>query len=151
MKAELLHEHEGQRTFVLVLDPGDEVIGSMLRFSRENGIGAAEVSAIGAFRRATLAFYDIERREYMPIAIDEQVEVLSLAGDIALGEDDQPRLHLHAAVAKRDASAWGGHLLEAEVRPTLEVVLTESPPTLRRRSDPETGLALLDLDALRLG
>lgn len=145
MRTKLLHEHEGQRTFVLALDTGDEVTESMLSFSRENGIGAAEVSAIGAFRRATLAFYDPEAGEYVPIEVGEQVEVLSLSGDIALDEDDEPRLHLHAAVARRDGSARGGHLLEAEVRPTLEVIVTESPPALRRRSDPETGLALLDL------
>jgi predicted DNA-binding protein with PD1-like motif len=37
----------------------------------------------------------------------------------------------------------GGHLLEAHVRPTLEVVLTESPRHLHKRKDPESGLALI--------
>jgi uncharacterized protein len=145
MRSKLLHESEGQRTFAVVLSPGDEVTESLLSFARENGIGAAAVSAIGALRRATVAFYDFETAEYKPIPIDEQVEVLTLAGDIALGDDDEPRLHLHAALAKRDGSAWGGHLLEAEVRPTLEAIVTESPPPLRRRVDPDSGLALLDL------
>jgi predicted DNA-binding protein with PD1-like motif len=145
VKTRLLHEHEGQRTFVLALEPGDQVAKSLLAFSREYDVGAAGVSAIGAFRRATLAFYDTEAKDYVPIEVEEQVEVLSLSGDIARGERGEPRLHLHAAVAKRDGSAWGGHLIEAEVRPTLEVIVTESPPALHRRSDPDTGLALLDL------
>ena len=130
---------------MLALETGDEVAESMLSFSRENRIRAAAVSAIGAFRRAVLALYDAEAKDYAPIEISEQVEVLSLAGDIALDTDDEPRLHLHAVVAKRDGSAWGGHLMSAEVRPTLEVVLTESPQALHRRSDSDSGLALPDL------
>jgi len=145
VKAKLLHESDGQRTFAVVLDIGDEVCERLLAFAREQRLGAAGVSAIGAFRRATLAYFDPEQGRYLPIPVEEQVEVVSLTGDIALDDADEPRLHLHAAVGKRDGSAWGGHLLEAEVRPTLEIIVTESPPPLRRRSDPATGLALLDL------
>jgi uncharacterized protein len=146
VKAKLLHDEGGQRTFVLVFATGDQVCKELLAFARNEGVGAAAVTAIGALRRATVAWFDPDRGEYLPIPVDEQVEVLSLAGDIALGDDDQPRLHLHATHARRDGSALAGHLLAAEVRPTLELILTESPPPLRRRSDPETGLALLDLD-----
>jgi uncharacterized protein len=145
VKAKLLHESEGQRTFAVVLVTGDEVVESLLAFAREHRIGGAALNAIGAFRRATVAYFDWERRDYMPIPIDEQLEVLSLSGDIALDKEDQPRVHLHATLGKRDGSAWGGHLLEAEVRPTLEVIVTESPPPLRRRHDPESGAALIDL------
>jgi uncharacterized protein len=145
LKAKLLHESDGQRTFAVVLASGEEACEGLLAFARDQGIGAASVSAIGALRRATVAFYDPERGEYLPNRIDEQVELLSLSGDIALDDDDHPRLHLHAALAKRDGSAWGGHLIEGEVRPTLEAIVTESPPPLRRRVDPKSGLALLDL------
>lgn len=145
MRAKLLHESDGQRTFAVVLASGEEAVESLLAFARERRIGAAGVSAIGAFRRATVAYFDPGRREYLPIPIEEQLEVLSLAGDIVLDDDDKPRLHLHATLGKRDGSAWGGHLLEADVRPTLEVLVTESPPPLRRRHDPESGAALIDL------
>jgi predicted DNA-binding protein with PD1-like motif len=146
VKAKLLHDEGGQRTFVLVFAAGDQVCEELLAFARDQGVGAAAVTAIGALRRAMVAWFDPDRGEYLPIPIEEQVEVLSLAGDIAVGDDEQPRLHLHTTLARRDGSALGGHLLAAEVRPTLELILTESPPPLRRRSDPETGLALLDLD-----
>ena len=73
----------------------------------------------------------------------EQVEVVSLLGDIALGPDGKPALHPHVVVSRADGSAMGGHLLEAHVRPTLEVVLTESPRYLHRRKDHESGLALI--------
>jgi predicted DNA-binding protein with PD1-like motif len=78
--------------------------------------------------------------------VDEQTEVLSMIGDIALGEEGDPEIHAHIVLGRRDATTVGGHLLEATVRPTLEVVLTEAPQHLRRRSDPDSGLALIDLD-----
>jgi predicted DNA-binding protein with PD1-like motif len=108
-------------------------------------LGASHFTAIGAFSRAVVAYFDWSAKQYRSIAIDEQVEVLSLAGDIAL-KDGEPQLHAHVTVGRRDGSAYGGHLIEAHVRPTLEVILTEAPRHLRKRSDPETGLALIDLD-----
>jgi predicted DNA-binding protein with PD1-like motif len=69
--------------------------------------------------------------------------VLALIGDIAMQEDTQRRkVHAHAVLGRRDGAACGGHLLSAKVRPTLEVILTESPARLQRVRDPRTGLAL---------
>ena len=74
------------------------------------------------------------------------MEVLSLEGNIATGENSRPQIHAHIVVGDSDGAAFGGHLLEAHVWPTLEVVIQETPAHLRRRTDPETGLALIDLD-----
>lgn len=141
MKARLLHEG-GERTFVLVFDTDDEVAAGLLAFARDRKIGAARFTAIGAFRRATLGYFDLARKDYRKIPIDEQVEVLTLAGDIAR-TDGEPRVHAHVVVGKADGTAHGGHLLEAHVRPTLEVMLIESPAHLARVHDEATGLALL--------
>src|SRR5919108_2523318 len=143
----LLHEADGLRTFAVVLNRGEQVCHSLLSFAAEHNISAASVSGIGAFARATLGFFDWGRKNYDRIPVEEQVEVLSLAGDIALAPEGTPQLHLHVVLGKRDGSAHGGHLLEAEVRPTLELVITETPPDLRRRHDPESGLALIALQA----
>jgi predicted DNA-binding protein with PD1-like motif len=143
MRAKLLAANNVE-THALIFDVGDEVVRSLLSFARENGIGAAHLVGIGAFSDVVLGYFDWEEKAYERIPVGEQVEVLSLAGDIALGDGD-PQLHAHVTVAKRDGSAYGGHLLEAHVRPTLEVMLTETPGHLRRRSDPATGLALIDL------
>jgi predicted DNA-binding protein with PD1-like motif len=135
---------EGE-TYVLVFDKGDEVMESLDRFASEHQLTAGHFTAIGALSDVTLGFLDPETKEYEPIRIDEQVEALSLVGDITL-EDGDPRVHAHVVVGKRDGQAYGGHLLEAHVWPTLEVVLTESPAHLRRRIDPETGLPLIALE-----
>ncbi len=149
MKAKQLHEERGQRTFALVFDKDDEVMAELTSFSRENGLDAASLTAIGAFSNATLGYFDMDKKEYEKISVEEQVEVISLVGDVALKEDGEPQVHAHVVVGLSDGTTRGGHLLEAHVRPTLEVVLTESPAHLRRRTDEETGLALIDLQAER--
>jgi hypothetical protein len=131
-------------TYAVVLDTGDEVIGELGEFVREHEIEAASLTAIGAFSRAVLGYFQWESKQYKKIPVDEQVEVLSLLGDVALG-DQGPTLHLHAVLGKADGSVVGGHLIEAHVRPTLEVILIQPPSYLRKRKDPETGLALIDI------
>jgi predicted DNA-binding protein with PD1-like motif len=109
-------------------------------------VAAAHFTAIGAFSEVTLGYFDRARKDYTKIPMREQVEVLSLVGDIAR-QDGEPKLHAHVVVGKADGTAHGGHLLDARVWPTLELILTESPKALARRSDRESGLALIDLDA----
>jgi len=74
------------------------------------------------------------------------VEVLSLVGDVTIN-DGKPNIHAHVVLGKRDGSTSGGHLIEAIVRPTLEVILTESPAHLERRFAKEAGLPLISLDS----
>ena len=140
MKSETLEE--GQKTFVLVFDAGEEVLAGLKQFAAENDLAAADFTAIGAFQDVVLGFFDLESKKYHETPIQEQVEVVSLVGNVAQHEA-KPKIHAHVVVAKRNGTAHGGHLLEAHVRPTLEVMLTESPRHLRRRTDPTTGLALL--------
>jgi len=143
MNAKLIAEAE-PKTFALIFDKGDEFIDGLTSFARENELSASHFTAIGAFRDVMLGYFDRETKKYKQIPIVEQVEVLSLVGDIAL-KDNLPQVHAHVVVGKSDGSAHGGHVLEAHVWPTLEVVLTESPKHLRRKTDPETGLALIEI------
>ena len=145
MKSKLLSD-EGERTFAIVFATGDEVAGGLLKFAEENHLSASHFTAIGAFERVTLGYFDWQQKDYRRIPLLEQVEVLSLIGDIALA-DGKPKVHAHVVVGKADGTAHGGHLLEAHVRPTLEVVLVESPGHLRRSLDRDSGLALIDLGA----
>jgi predicted DNA-binding protein with PD1-like motif len=129
-------------TYVVIVEPGEEAMATLTAFARDQSLSASQVTAIGAFERATLGYFDRHRRDYLPIPIEAQVEVLSLVGDI-VGEGDDLKLHAHVVVGASDGSARGGHLMEATVWPTLEVVITETPTHLRRRFDPATGVALI--------
>jgi len=116
----------------------------LTRFADEHAIKAGSFTAIGAFSEVVTGYFDWQEKDYVKTRIAEQVEVLALVGDLAVHEG-KPKIHAHVVLGRRDASACGGHLLEARVRPTLEVVLIESPAYLARRHDPETGLALIRL------
>lgn len=133
-------------TYVVVLDVGDEATDSLGDFARDQGLSAAGLTAVGAFSGAVVGWYDLDAQEYLRNAVDEQCEVLSLVGDVAL-DDGVPAVHVHAVLGLRDGTTRGGHLLEGHVRPTLEVVVRESPSALRKTFRPDVGLALIDLDA----
>ncbi|HEX5585479.1 PPC domain-containing DNA-binding protein [Gaiella sp.] len=142
MKSKLLDDGPS-KTYALVFDLGDEVMEGLEGFARAQGLDGAHFTAIGAFSDATLGYFDWERKEYLENDVPEQVEVLTLAGDVA-ENDGEPAVHAHVVLGRSDGSALGGHLLRAHVRPTLELILTETPAHLRKRHDDASGLALID-------
>lgn len=142
MRAKQLLSDSGERVFAVIFETGDDPVAGLTRFAEERKLGASAFTAIGAFSEATLGYFEWEKKDYERIPVKEQVEVLSLLGDIAL-QDGKPKLHAHVVLGRRDGSACGGHLLEARVRPTLEVIITETPAHLRRKHDPASGLTLI--------
>ena len=152
MRAKIIHEEvggplTGERTFALIFETGEEVIAHLTEFATDRRLTACHFTAIGAFSDVTLGFFDWERKTYKKIPIHEQVEAISLLGDIAL-QDGKPTVHAHAVLGKSDGTAHGGHLMEGHVRPTLELILTEAPSYLQRKMDQESGLALIDIEII---
>jgi uncharacterized protein len=145
VRAKEIDSRDGRRTFAVVFDTGDEVASGILDFARQHAIVGAYFTAIGALSDVTLGYWRWETKDYVRIPLHEQVEVLSLAGNVALAPDGAPKVHAHVVVGKADGTAHGGHLLEGHVRPTLELMLVETPRHLRRTHDPATRLALLDV------
>ncbi|MBV9732141.1 MAG: DNA-binding protein [Verrucomicrobia bacterium] len=135
-----------QQTYALIFNTGDQVVSGLKAFAGQQHLAASHFTAIGAFMDVTLGYFDWEKKDYIKIPIREQVEVLSLVGDVTIS-DGKPNIHAHVVLGRRDGSTCGGHLIEAEVRPTLEVILTESPAHLERRFDKEAGLALISLES----
>lgn len=138
--------NDTERTHAIIMENGDEVMSTLQRFCDQHEIQSARFTAIGAFSTLTLGYFDWETKEYEKIPLREQVEVLTLTGDVAT-QDGKPKLHAHVVVGKRDGTAHGGHLLDAYVRPTLEVMLIESPVQLKRTPDKESGLTLINPEA----
>jgi predicted DNA-binding protein with PD1-like motif len=145
MRSKLLHEIDGQKTYALVFETGDEVMSTLEAFAQDHRLNGSQFTAIGAFQDVTLGYFDWATKGYKKIPVREQVEVVSLVGDIAQGEGTESTVHAHVVLGKSDGTALGGHLLEAHVRPTLELMLVESARHLQRKRDPETGLALIRL------
>jgi len=131
-------------TYALIFDSGDEVMDILKTFANEHSLKASRITAIGAFSKAVLGYFDFSIKDYKKIPVNEQVEVVSLLGDIDL-YGDESKVHAHVVLGRSDGMAMGGHLLQATVHPTLEVILEEAPGYLQRRMDEATGLALIDI------
>jgi uncharacterized protein len=149
MRAKVLDDHAGQRVFAVIFETGEDPVAGLTGFAESENLTASSLTAIGAFSEATLGYFDWEKKDYERIPVREQVEVLALVGDVAVTEERRKKLHVHVVLGRRDGSACGGHLLHAMVRPTLEVILTETPGHLQRVHDPASGLALIRIGATR--
>jgi predicted DNA-binding protein with PD1-like motif len=134
------------RVFLLVFRTGDEAVSGLLELARRHNLEAARLGGIGAFSRATLGYFDCEKKAYERIEVPEQVEVVALIGNITTYEG-APRLHAHVMVTRSDGTARGGHLLEGRVRPTLEITVEELPIRVYRTLDAASGIPLIDVGA----
>jgi len=132
-------------TYVVVCDAGDEAVAVLTQFARDEDLEAAQITAVGAFERAVVGWFDRTEKDYRRIQVDQQCEVLSLVGDVAVGQDG-PSVHVHVVLGLSDGATRGGHLIEGRVFPTLELVVRETPAELRKVMRPDLGLALIDLD-----
>jgi predicted DNA-binding protein with PD1-like motif len=140
MKAKILTQN-GEKNQALIFETGDEVISTITDFVRREKIRAAHFTGIGAFSSATLAYFDWEKKSYLDLPVNEQVEVLVLTGDIAW-KGNEPVAHVHVVLGCRDGSTRGGHLKKGLVRPTLEISFSQAG-ALERHFDPASGLALI--------
>jgi predicted DNA-binding protein with PD1-like motif len=143
MKFKILNQSAQETTYAVIFGTGDEVFSGLTQFAEDHRISAARITGIGAIQSATLGWFDPRRKTYRRISIDHQSEVLSLLGDIAMYQG-KPVVHAHMVVGFPDGTARGGHLLQAHVRPTLEVIVTAYPRPLYKKFDPEMGLAVID-------
>ena len=134
-----------QRIFVLVLDSGEDAFRVISDFANEEHINGASVSAIGAFEKAKVGWFDFAAKTYKPIDVGEQCEVLSLMGDVARGDDGKASLHVHAVLGLKDGSVRGGHFMSGTVRPTLEVTIRETVKHLCRKTRDDLGIALINI------
>ena len=142
-------QSDGAKTYVLVLAQGDQVQAAILAFAKEALVVDAHFSAIGAVRDPEVGWFDESRKQYKAMSLHEQMEVLTLSGDIALGVAGEPVVHTHLVLARSDGEAWGGHLIEATASPTIELYVTTYSEPLHKRLDPATDLQLIDPSLVR--
>ena len=145
MKVQLIRDGDAKE-YAVIFAKGDEAFSGLMEFAEKYHVTSGHLTAIGALSRATLGWFDLQKKMYRKIPIDEQVEVLSMIGDFALYEG-KPALHTHMTVGHRDGRASGGHVIEAVVSPTLEVFVTVDPVALEKKYDPETGLTVIAPDS----
>src|SRR5271166_5971718 len=143
MQVELLNPGEPVKQYAVIFYQGDEAFSGLLEFAEQYHVTSAHFTAIGALNRATLGWFDPQRKMYKKIPIDGQHEVIGMSGDIALYQG-KPVVHTHMVVGSPDGTTRAGHVLDAYVSPTLEVIVTVDPVEMQKRFDPETDLTLID-------
>jgi uncharacterized protein len=143
MKVQLLSPGEPTKRYAVIFYQGDEAFSGLLEFAEKYHVTSAHFTAIGALNGATLGWFDPQRKMYKKIPINGQHEVIGMSGDIALYQG-KPVVHTHMVVGSPDGTTQGGHVLEAYVSPTLEVMVTEDLVTMQKRFDPATDLTLID-------
>ncbi len=141
----LVMHADGSKAYALVLARGDEVMTALKDFAQAEQITAASFTAIGAVRGAEVGWFDFAKQQYKAMRLDEQLEMLSLVGDIGAGEDGKAVIHAHATLGRESGRTFGGHLIAATVSPTLEVFVTSYPQALKKQRDSRDDIELFQL------
>jgi uncharacterized protein len=147
MKYRLLAEHDGIKEFTLVFAKGDEVLSGVSDFVKQQKVGSARFTAIGALQSAKTAWFDLAKKSYKVNIINKQCELVSLIGDIGLYEGT-PTVHAHFSVGFETGAVEGGHLIDAVTFPTVELFMTVFPVALDKELDPDTDLKLFHPEIL---
>jgi uncharacterized protein len=143
MQIQLLNESDGRKEYAVIFGKGDEAFSGLTEFAEKYHITSAHFTAIGALSGAILGWFDPERKMYKEIPAEGQLEVASMIGDIAMF-NGKPVVHTHMIVGLPDGTARAGHVIEAQVNPTLEVMVTVERNAMYKSLDKETGLSLID-------
>ncbi len=135
---------QSERWWLIVLEPGDDVIEALTRFARTTGVGAAHITGIGAVSQAEVGHYSVVSKAYSWRTFTQPLEILSLAGNVAL-KDGETLVHAHVVAGADDMTVVGGHLKRAVVSATCEIVLHGFEGEIRRMYDDRTGLYPMDV------
>lgn len=130
--------------FIIRLEKNEELISSLKQFVADQKIKSAKVQGIGGLLSAQLGYYNLKRKKYTFRHIKDVVELVSLLGNITTSKEG-PALHLHAVVSDVRNKAYGGHLKSAVIGGTCEIFVEIVPLQIKRKSNEEIGLPLLDL------
>jgi predicted DNA-binding protein with PD1-like motif len=143
MQAKLVKDTADEQVYSIIFYKDDEVLSGLTDFAIAHKISDAHFTAIGAVSGATLAWLDIPKKMYRRIAVTQQVEVVSLTGDIAVF-NGVPIVHMHTVLCKPDGSTVAGHVFELVTNPTVEVFMTVNKTPLEKKADDLSGMKLID-------
>lgn len=140
----MIYTKLGTDKFVLRLESGDDILGSLQRFATSRKLGASLIEGIGSLSRVKLGHYDFKTKQYKYETFEDDFEILNLSGNIS-SMNRKPLPHLHVTLGRRDFSVIGGHLDEGSVANMVEVGIWKLPGKLVKSKDESVGLNLLQL------
>ena len=129
-------------TYIVRMDPGEEILGQLLVFAEAEQVKLASVTALGAVKDFTVGVFDTGAKVYKSNRFQGVYEIVSLVGTINT-MDGAFYCHLHMCAADQEGRAFGGHLNEAVISATCELVITCLPGRTDRVFSDEVGLNLI--------
>lgn len=133
---------QDDKTYILSVEKGEELIQVLREFCQENQIEAAAFNALGAAGEVEIAWYDVKAKQYIKSVMQEDLEIVSLTGNISkLGNDYI--VHGHGVFSNKEMETKAGHVNRAVISGACEVTLYRFKGTINRAYDEETGLNLI--------
>ena len=129
-------------TYIVRMDPGEEILTQLKVFAEQEGVKLASVTALGAVKDFTVGVFDTGAKVYQSNRFQGVYEIVSLVGTINT-MNDAFYCHLHMCAADQEGHAFGGHLNEAVISATCELVVTCLPGRTDRVFSDEVGLNLI--------
>jgi predicted DNA-binding protein with PD1-like motif len=139
-----MHYKKTGPDFILRIDRGEEIVGTLKAFCHDHQITLGTVQGIGAVGNAVIGLFETATKEYHTTTLSGDHEITSLLGNITT-MDGQPYLHLHITLSDATYLAFGGHLTSAVVSGTCEIFIQTVDDSLNRRFDADVGLNVFDL------
>jgi predicted DNA-binding protein with PD1-like motif len=130
------------KPFILVLKPGENLFEGILRCADAANLKSASISGLGGLCEISLAYYNLETKQYQIKLFSQMHELISMNGNIATFEGKR-FLHIHAAVSDENYAVLGGHLMSATVNPSAEISITPLTADIERKYDEVTGLKVM--------
>lgn len=133
------------RVIVGKIEPDEDLIDAITKLVKTYNIKAGLLNCIGAFKKFTIGYFDLDKKEYKLETFDENVELVSCLGNIAY-KNGKPIIHAHVSVGRPDFSIIGGHLSQPSIiSVTGEIYILEIDQKLNRSLDPQFNLSLLNI------
>ena len=129
-------------TYIVRMDPGEEILGQLRVFAEAEQVKLASVTALGAVKNFTVGVFDTGAKVYKSNRFQGVYEIVSLVGTINT-MDGAFYCHLHMCAADQEGRAFGGHLNEAVISATCELVISCLPGRTDRVFSDEVGLNLI--------
>lgn len=131
-----------KNSWVIVLEKGEKIVEKLVEFVKAEDIKSGHLNAIGAVSSVKLAHYNLEKKRYSTKQIDQPLEVISLIGTVTM-KGNESIIHCHIVVGTNEMSVYGGHLKEATVAATCEIIFNEFEEAINKERDENIGLNLI--------
>ncbi|WP_072725312.1 PPC domain-containing DNA-binding protein [Tepidibacter thalassicus] len=125
--------------YVLRIDKGEKIVDTLKQFCIDNKITLGTIHGIGATNKATIGFFNLNTKEYNSTELIGDYEITCIIGNIST-KNGEVYLHLHINLSDENYKTFGGHLTEAVVSATCEIIIDVIDGNIEREFNENIGI-----------